>query len=235
MTDSIYNSLDLDHLLDDMPGLIWIKDRDSKYVACNKNLIQYAGLKSKKNLLYQSDANLPWAIYAEIYREADEIALSGQSKTFLHPIKLSNGYQAFILSHKMPLYSHDKTAIGIKGSIFLLNSPAQLHSLLKLHKLNELIKNSDYQPIQYIVSDNCEFFNLSKRESLCLFYLIRGKTAKEIAQHLSISQRTVESHIDNIRMKLSCKTKSEIISKALDLGFLYYVPSSFLLNKITLA
>lgn len=48
--------------------------------------------------------------------------------------------------------------------------------------------------------------NLSEREIECLQWLIKGKTAGEIAVILQISKRTVEKHMLNIKEKLGCYT-----------------------------
>lgn len=45
---------------------------------------------------------------------------------------------------------------------------------------------------------------LTEREFECVNYLIRGKTAEEIAIILDISKRTVETHIQNIKRKMNC-------------------------------
>lgn len=45
---------------------------------------------------------------------------------------------------------------------------------------------------------------LTEREFQCVNYLALGKTAEEIALILSISKRTVETHIKNIKIKMNC-------------------------------
>lgn len=46
--------------------------------------------------------------------------------------------------------------------------------------------------------------HLTNREYECVNYLIRGKTAEEIAIILNISRRTVETHVQNIKRKMNC-------------------------------
>ncbi len=65
--------------------------------------------------------------------------------------------------------------------------------------------------------------SLSKRERQCVKHLIQGKTAKETAYLLKLSHRTIEFYFENIKNKLSCSTKQEILSLARtfeDLGLL---------------
>ncbi len=53
----------------------------------------------------------------------------------------------------------------------------------------------------------------SKREAECLQQLFYGKTAKMIAQILQISHRTVESHIEKIKLKTTCASLAELCKK----------------------
>ena len=52
---------------------------------------------------------------------------------------------------------------------------------------------------------------LSAQEVACLKYAALGKTAKETAQILNLSFRTVESYFENIKTKLHCKQKREAV------------------------
>jgi len=54
---------------------------------------------------------------------------------------------------------------------------------------------------------------LSEKEIECLTGFIQGKSAKSIAKYKNISYRTVEAHLHNIKQKLGCWTKEEVIEK----------------------
>ena len=58
--------------------------------------------------------------------------------------------------------------------------------------------------------------SLSNREMGVVKQLMLGKTAKEIGEFLGISYRTVEKHLENIKLKCNCNNKTKIISKLLD-------------------
>lgn len=47
------------------------------------------------------------------------------------------------------------------------------------------------------------------------YYLLRGMSAKEIGRALNISNRTVENHIEHIKYKLGCNSRSQITNKIL--------------------
>ncbi len=55
--------------------------------------------------------------------------------------------------------------------------------------------------------------NLSSREQECLFYCARGLSAKEIAEKLGLSFRTVETYLEKAKFKFNVKSKSDLIGK----------------------
>lgn len=54
--------------------------------------------------------------------------------------------------------------------------------------------------------------SLSKQQSTCFNFLIQGITAKEIANKMNLSVRTVEHYLENIRKILDCKSSKDLIS-----------------------
>jgi pimeloyl-ACP methyl ester carboxylesterase len=59
---------------------------------------------------------------------------------------------------------------------------------------------------------------LSRREREVAMLAARGETAGEIARRLSISERTVETHLTGIYAKLEVRSKSELIRRAPEFG-----------------
>jgi DNA-binding CsgD family transcriptional regulator len=59
-------------------------------------------------------------------------------------------------------------------------------------------------------------------EAKVLKHFLQGKTAKEIGCALSISAKTSEFHLANIKAKLNCQRRSEIYQAAMDYGFIHY-------------
>lgn len=52
---------------------------------------------------------------------------------------------------------------------------------------------------------------ISKREFECLKYLLKNNTQKEIAKIMILSPRTVETYINNLKIKLGYETQKELI------------------------
>ncbi|EJL94418.1 response regulator containing a CheY-like receiver domain and an HTH DNA-binding domain [Herbaspirillum sp. CF444] len=58
------------------------------------------------------------------------------------------------------------------------------------------------------LTNECE---LTPRQTQIAQYVIAGKTAREIATLLIVSPRTIETHIDNMKSRLGCMNKTELI------------------------
>jgi len=84
------------------------------------------------------------------------------------------------------------------------------------------------QQFAYVVADFNNQIKLTKKEQECLFYYVRGFTYKEIAAVLYNSDRTIECHLENIKAKLDCSNRAQIVEKASHLGFMNYIPKSLL-------
>lgn len=54
---------------------------------------------------------------------------------------------------------------------------------------------------------------LSRREIECIINLLNNKTNPEISRLMNISLRTVETYMDNIKLKLNCSSRQELIDK----------------------
>ena len=67
--------------------------------------------------------------------------------------------------------------------------------------------------------------HLTDRERQIVELVSVGQSAKEIALGLDIAPRTVERHIENVRLKLSARNRAHLITKAIFLGLLEIGPS----------
>ncbi len=66
--------------------------------------------------------------------------------------------------------------------------------------------------ISYVVLNKDVIILLTKRQIECFSLLTLGKTSKEIAKELGISFRTVQEHIQNIKIKANVQYSKELIA-----------------------
>lgn len=62
--------------------------------------------------------------------------------------------------------------------------------------------------------------SFTAREKLCTELLANGFSAKQIAEKVHLSARTIESHIKSAKMKLCCNKNAQLIYLALKGGYI---------------
>ncbi len=65
------------------------------------------------------------------------------------------------------------------------------------------------------------------RESQTIYFLLRGNTIAEVAEVLDLSRRTIEFYLKNMKSKLNCHSKSELISRVLKTNLLSQLHDEF--------
>jgi len=61
--------------------------------------------------------------------------------------------------------------------------------------------------------------HLTPREAECMELILCGKTNGQVGKALKLSPRTVEYYVGNLKHKLNCRSKSELIGKVRDTPF----------------
>ncbi|MBN2689962.1 MAG: hypothetical protein JXR42_05145 [Gammaproteobacteria bacterium] len=69
------------------------------------------------------------------------------------------------------------------------------------------------------LGENHPDISFTKREAECMWYFLKGQTMRAVASIFNLSPRTVEFYANNMKKKLSCKTKSELIDQVLKSDF----------------
>ena len=65
---------------------------------------------------------------------------------------------------------------------------------------------------------------LTPREQEILELVAKGLSAKQIAGEIGIAPRTVEGHIDTVRLKVRARNKAHMVTQAVLAGFLKIGP-----------
>jgi len=225
------NSLILDHMIRQMPGFAAWKTPDSVYASANQLCAELAGYKDIDSYIGRKDTE--WKCDAvsladKIVAQDKLVLESKRNWSSFNILKFSKGI-TYYFSNKSVITATNGDTLGILfvGTIITdVQIIKMLNSLVHSDpgKSLEKIQNTIYSTNQ----NNNHNLNLSLREEECLFYLLRRKSAKETAKILNISYRTVEAHIEKIKDKFKCRTKSELFSKSVENGCFYHIPSSLL-------
>lgn len=205
-------------LLDHLPVYIGWKDLNRHYLGANKALLDFKGFSDVEEVAGKTDEELsPWSIEEnKIFQQQDLCVLNGEKVSTVH---LDSKTSEVFLLEKCPLTDQNNKVTGL---IYYCRPCHKNEVFRMLRQFDDKLHLSTHH---YTLNDNENKYELTNRECECVFLLIRGKSAKEIGALLSLSKRTIESYIENIKNKMDCKNKAEILVKAVLNGYHNHIPA----------
>lgn len=203
---------------------IYFLNTDSVIQNINEETIKNCGYLSLKDTINKSVRVAAKSETAELTILHDKNVLTAEKMIISEEnfIKRIDDESFHAVSIKYPWYNQSDKIIGIFGCSFIpsihgLSAP--LKSLIETGLFNSSTHESQKFPSNVSPTYQAEMSCLSRREQECLKYLLIGNSAKMIASKINRSVRTVEHHLENIKIKLKVNTKYELINKALKMGF----------------
>jgi DNA-binding NarL/FixJ family response regulator len=122
---------------------------------------------------------------------------------------------AVLSMHEESVFSQEALALGANA---YLNKSMESESLIEA--LLQVCSGKKIFPVFTSTVSSIES-PFSEREQEILKLISSGKTSDQIAERLHISHLTVKAHRRNMMRKLNVGNAAELISKALEMGFLY--------------
>jgi len=106
----------------------------------------------------------------------------------------------------------DKRKLGYLEQQYVFNRKSEEDIITE--KAKEFLQQARFKRIS-IIGKNQESIRLTTRETECLQYLALGNTTKEIANILELSPRTVESYLQNTKLKTGYTYRSQLVNNFL--------------------
>lgn len=189
---------------------IYFYNTNSTFHIVNESTAESCGFDSPAqaagSTLYQTSSNK----YAEQLVRNNEFILNNNARSFLsEEIKCSDETYHRGVSFKMPWYTNGNIT-GIFGCTIVEGKHELVDSLNQILELGFLEKNHNLSNI--IQTRIFNGIKLTLRESEILSLIAKGRTARQIAESIKLSRRTVENYISNVRQKAGVKSKSELIA-----------------------
>jgi DNA-binding NarL/FixJ family response regulator len=133
-------------------------------------------------------------------------------------IRLNNSAAKIVV-----LSMHEETVFSQEA--FMLGADAYLNkSMESMQLIDSLLKTCGGEKIFPAASTVSKIESpFSEREHEILRHIASGKTSEQIAERLKISHLTVKAHRRNMMRKLNVGNTAELITRALEMGFLYKV------------
>lgn len=195
-----------------------IKDSNLRYQYMNNVGLTKLEL-DEDEILNHLDKETHLYPYADIYNTHDRSAMQEIIYYQLEDCLTKTGEKIFAITHKLPLI--DETTTNIEGVLCFSKymNYSELISTLSSNKPFNIPSFKVAIDTPQLIQDK---INLSTRELDVLYHFIQGKSAKNIAYLLKISERTVVFHINNIKQKWECNSKDAIFTKALEKGLMKF-------------
>ncbi len=218
-----------ERLLEQMPNYVALSTPDHRFAFSSNKTARIMGFKSSDNIKNISFSNVNCkAAEDAVFFEKENNLVFNQLK------KISTlGYHHYfndwtlVLCEKSPLVNNNGKPIGI----FMYFIDITNHNLIDYSRfiLGNEFYPSKRKSFSYLIEDGTlNHYGLSERQIECLFLLLRGKSDKDTARILGLSPRTVESYINEIKFKMDCSTRSQIIEKSFHEGLFNVLPRNFI-------
>jgi PAS domain S-box-containing protein len=124
----------LEGILNSVPQAVFWKDRDSRYLGCNRVFAQAAGFTDAEQLVGKTDFELPWGPREGKGFVADDQQVMASKKAkynIFEPITLADGSQRWLETSKTPLLRHDGEVFGVLGVFQDITERKQMEQQLR--------------------------------------------------------------------------------------------------------
>lgn len=211
-----------------------ILDTNLKFLQVNPIYAQVTGYRQADDLIGLSYEDFKGDVVSqcELFKGQDLQVLETQkSLEFLSYHHYGDGQWHLLWGEKSLLFDEKQNPCGV----FSKAKDMTGHPLMDMTRF--LMKEAHYhfgrfqqKSFIYYVEKDHHDFGMTAKEKEILFYLVRGKTVSDIANLLSRSKRTVDMHVESLKEKFLVESKSQLIEKAIMLGYMNFIPKTFLRN-----
>lgn len=196
-----------------LPMNIFFNNKQIAYTFANDVTTENCGYNSVKDMLGKSPLDYYKRDFAVPIVLQHNKVLSNNQMMFVEQdtMTIKDELLVHYLTVLFPWYNQDNEIVGTFGCGILLGTHSLSESLFSLFSLGLLNSQN--------LATNTQFTNIpnhihfSKREKECINLLLAGKKTSEMADMLSLSKRTVEYYIENIKCKLNVTSKTDLILK----------------------
>lgn len=110
-------TLTLQTVIDSVPHFVFWKDRQSRYLGCNRAYVSFARISGPEDMIGKDDFDFPWREFAPLYQQDDrEVMSTGTAKYhIIEPIETPNGEIRWLETSKEPLRDEQGNVFGVLG------------------------------------------------------------------------------------------------------------------------
>lgn len=107
----------LQAIVDHIPRAIFWKDRELRFMGCNRIFAAIAGASSPVELIGKTDFDMAWSAQADAYRKDDlEVMNKRNAKLDIEEVNInSEGEESWVLTSKVPIVNDSNEVVAILG------------------------------------------------------------------------------------------------------------------------
>ena len=210
-----FESIDL--LCDVLSTYIFVKDRHGHYIYANDTMAFAAGLDSKEQIIGKTDSDLIWRAQSELYRQGDCLTLSGKPLINAPEVQLQITGMKSVTTSKRKIVNPATRRDVIIGSYIE-------HTGMVISRSEGVI---DRKTKRIHLGNSFGNETITFKEARIYFYLLLGMSATQTAEEICISKPTVNFHIENLKRKMQCSSKGELIATAILSGLTHTIFGEF--------
>jgi len=219
-------AIDMESMLS-LPATVFWKDIQGVFLGCNDAMAELASLSSRHAVVGFTDVELIGEKAAMQFVNNDrEVIKSGRTLVFDEYYRDGKGVLIKGISTKAPLFDLQGNLVGLWGVSFLETVLDDAHNKLApitfdgRSGYHNALSQTRQLTNRHVKTKSDPIEALSTREKQCLQLVAKGLSAKAIGEELELSKRTVETYIDNVKSKLGCINKTELVVAAIKYKFI---------------
>lgn len=123
----------LELIMNTIPQRVFWKDRESRYLGCNRPFAMDAGYQNPDDLIGRDDYAMSWKENADAYRRDDQTVMqSGEPKVgYVEPQIRTDGTFSWLRTSKVPLRDPDGKVTGVLGTYEDITAMVQAEEALE--------------------------------------------------------------------------------------------------------
>ncbi|MBN2469724.1 MAG: PAS domain-containing protein, partial [Anaerolineae bacterium] len=133
-------------VLDAIPTRVFWKDRQLRFLGCNRAFAEDAGLKDQRAIVGMTDYEMPWKAQAQAYRAADLRVIENEEQftDLEEPQQRLDGNRYWLRTNKLPLRDPDGSIVGVMGTYEDVTERKQAHDRLEQseNRLQSIFNNA---------------------------------------------------------------------------------------------
>jgi len=178
--------------------VLW-KDKALSFGGCNQLFSRRFEFNKPCQVIGKTDHDFPWRkdLRKKYVTDDQTVLNTGIPKiNFIEQQRQLDGSVKMVLVSKIPI-SRQTEIMGVLCIYVYVTSHGKNNASI-------------------LLSPSSILTELTEKEKRCVYLLVKGYSAKKIGDVLGNSPRTIETHLENIKSKLHCYNRSQIIEKAFE-------------------